>query len=141
MVGKRTLKTARIIISVSRIVTREFKAVGIPEERIVMTLNGVHLEELQSMPNGERFRSRLGVKKDERVVLTIGRPERIRGFQFLIQALPFMMKTIGPTKLLIAGPEFNYGKELKKLARNSGVEDSVIFYGSIEPEEKLGHLQ
>lgn len=137
LIGKETLKWAKKIISVSRMVAHEFRVIGVPKEKIVIVPNGVDLEEYKQLPIGDLFRKRLDIKENEKVVLTIGRLEEIKGFQYLIKALPSIIEEIGSTKLVIAGPDFNYGAKLKKLAEETNVQDNVIFYGLINGKEKF----
>jgi len=137
LIGKETLKSAEKIISVSRIVAQEFKAIGVPEEKIATVPNGVDLGEYKQLPVGDLFRKRFDIKENEKVVLTIGRLEKIKGFQYLIKALPSIMEEIGSTKLVIAGPDFDYGAKLKELVEEIKVKDHVIFYGMINGKEKF----
>jgi len=137
LVGKKTLESAQKIISVSNLVAQEFKAIEVPEEKMVIIPNGIDLEEYKQLPKGDSFRKRLKIKEDEKLVLTIGRLEKIKGFQFLIKALPSIIREIGSTKLLIAGPNFDYGSKLRKLAEETKVVDNVIFYGPINGKEKF----
>jgi len=137
LIGKETLKKAKKIISVSHMVAREFKAIGVPEEKMAIIPNGIDLEEYKQLPMGDVFRKRLDIEENEKIVLTIGRLEKIKGFQYLIRALPSIIKKVGSTKLVIAGPDFNYGAKLKKLAEETNVQDNVIFYGSINGKEKF----
>jgi glycosyltransferase involved in cell wall biosynthesis len=135
--GKEILRTASKIISVSQRVAYEFRSIGVPEEKITLVPNGVDLEEYKQLPSGDLFRKRLDIKEDERMLLTIGRLEKIKGFQYLIKALPSIIKEVGSTKLVIAGPEFSYGSELKQLVEETNVRDNVIFYGPINGKEKF----
>jgi len=137
LIGKETLKKAKKIISVSPMVAREFKAIGVPQEKIAIIPNGIDLEEYKQLPMGDLFRKRLDIKENEKVVLTVGRLEKIKGFQYLIKALPSIIKEVGSTKLVIAGPDFNYGATLKKLTEETNVQDHVIFYGPINGKEKF----
>jgi len=137
LIGKTTLKNATKIISVSRMVAQEFKAVGVPEDKMVIVPNGVDLEEYKQLPVGDLFRKRLNIRDNEKVLLTIGRLEKIKGFQYLIRALPSIIKEVGSTKLIIAGPEFNYGAKLRKLVKEAKVKENVIFYGPINGKEKF----
>jgi glycogen(starch) synthase len=137
LIGKEALKKAKRIISVSHMVAREFKAIGVPEEKIAIIPNGIDLEEYKQLPMGTPFRKRLDIKENEKIVLTIGRLEKIKGFQYLIKALPSIIQEIGSTKLVIAGPDFNYGGKLKKLTEETNVQEHVIFYGPINGKEKF----
>jgi glycosyltransferase involved in cell wall biosynthesis len=137
LIGKKTLGTAQKIISVSSIVAQEFKEIGISKEKIAIVPNGININEFKNMPQEKQFKERLNIKQNEKIILTIGRLEKIKGFQYLIKALPSILKEVGPTKLIIAGPEFNYGTQLKKLAEEADVKDHVIFYGPINGKEKI----
>lgn len=137
LIGKETLKRAKKIISVSRMVAHEFRVIGVPKEKIAIVPNGVDLEEYKQLPTGDLFRKRLDIKENEKVVLTVGRLEKIKGFQYLIKALPSIIKEVGSTKLVLAGPDFNYGATLKKLTEETNVQDHVIFYGPINGKEKF----
>lgn len=137
LIGKETLRKATKIISVSRMVAHEFRAIGVSEKKMTIVPNGIDLEEYKQLPTEDLFRKRLNIEEDEKIVLTIGRLEKIKGFQYLIRALPSIIEEVGSTKLVIAGPEFNYGVRLKKLAKEAKVKDHVIFYGPINGKEKL----
>jgi N-acetyl-alpha-D-glucosaminyl L-malate synthase BshA len=137
LIGKETLKKAKKIISVSHMVAREFKAIGVSEKKIAIIPNGIDLEEYKQLPTGDLFRKRLEIKENEKLVLTIGRLEKIKGFQCLIKALPSIIREVGSTKLVIAGPDFDYAAKLKRLAGETNVQDHVIFYGPINGKEKF----
>jgi len=136
-IGKRELGTAGKIISVSNAVTQEFQAVGVDGNKIVTIPNGINLEEFRNMPDAKHCRRRFGLKENERLILAIGRLEKAKGFQYLIRALQLVEKRVGAVKLLIAGPEFTYGPELRNFVKQMGFEKSVIFYGAIGGREKL----
>jgi glycosyltransferase involved in cell wall biosynthesis len=137
LIGKEALRKARRIISVSHRVAREFTAIGVPEEKMAVIPNGIDLGEFKQLPAGDPFRKRLDIKENEKIVLTVGRLEKIKGFQYLIRALPSIIKEVGSTRLVIAGPDFNYGGKLKKLTEETNVQDHVTFYGPINGKEKF----
>jgi glycosyltransferase involved in cell wall biosynthesis len=137
LIGKGVLERAEKIISVSHRVALEFRAIGVPKEKIAIIPNGIDLEEYKQLPMGDSFRKRLDIKDNEKIVLTVGRLEKIKGFQYLIRALPSIIEEVGSTKLVIAGPDFNYGAQLKRLTEEANVQDNVIFYGPINGKEKF----
>jgi glycosyltransferase involved in cell wall biosynthesis len=140
LVGKKTLAAAKKTIAVSNAVAREFKAIGVQEEQISIIPNGIDLEEFKHMPDGKNFKKRLNIKENERMALSIGRLEEVKGFHHLIMALAKMREKTAPIKLVIAGPEFNYGQQLRKLVAETKMEDKVIFYGPVNGREKLEAL-
>jgi glycosyltransferase involved in cell wall biosynthesis len=140
LIGKKTLKPTKKIIAVSSKVAQEFKAIGVPEKQITIIPNGVNLEEFSYALDGGNFRKSLNIKENEKLILSIGRLEEIKGFQYLIMALAKIQSEASPVKLVIAGPEFNYGQQLRKLVTETRMEDKVIFYGPIDGREKLNAL-
>jgi len=136
LIGKKTLTSAKKIVAVSNTVAHEFIAIGVLEERICIVPNGICLEEYRQMPDGADFRKRLGITDNEKLILSIGRLEEIKGFQHLITALE-RIKTDVNSKLVIAGPEFTYSQQLRKLVIEKKLKDKVIFYGPINGKEKL----
>lgn len=140
LIGKKTLTAAEKIIAVSNAVAHEFKAIGVQEEQISMIPNGINLEEFKHMPDGKNFKKRVNIKENERMALSIGRLEEVKGFHHLIMALARVREKTAPIKLVIAGPEFNYGQQLRKLVAETKMEDKVIFYGPVSGREKLEAL-
>jgi glycosyltransferase involved in cell wall biosynthesis len=140
LIGKQTLKAARKIIAVSKSVAHEFQGIGVPEKKITVIPNGVNLRQFEEMPDGTSFRERVGIEKNEKMMLSIGRLEETKGFHHLILALARTHAKSEPVKLVIAGPEFNYGQYLRRLVAKLNLKDSVVFYGPINTREKLEAL-
>jgi glycosyltransferase involved in cell wall biosynthesis len=140
LIGKKTLTAAKKLIAVSNAVAREFKAIGVQKEQISIIPNGIDLEKFKHMPDGKNFKKRVNIKENGRMVLSIGRIEEVKGFHHLIMALAKIREKTAPIKLVIAGPEFNYGQQLRKLVAETKMEDRVIFYGAIDGREKLEAL-
>jgi len=140
LIGKKTLTAAKKIIAVSNAVKREFKAIGVQKEQISIIPNGIDLEGFKHMPDGKNFKKRMNIKENERMALSIGRLEEVKGFHHLIMALDKIREKTAPIKLVIAGPEFNYGQQLRKLVAETKMADRVIFYGPIDGREKLEAL-
>jgi glycosyltransferase involved in cell wall biosynthesis len=140
LIGKKTLASAKKLIAVSNAVAREFKAIGIQKKQISIIPNGIDLEEFKHMPDGRNFKKRMNVKENEKMALSIGRLEKVKGFHHLIMALAKIHEKTAPIKLVIAGPEFNYSQQLRKLVAETKMENQVIFYGSVDGREKLEAL-
>lgn len=139
LIGKKTLEAAKRIISVSKIVALEFEAIGVPNRKIAIIPNGIDLKEFEQLPDGTRFRKRFSIEKGERMILAVGRLEKTKGFQHAIMAMA-KLRCKYPVKLLIAGPNLDYGHQLKKIAKKAGVNDKVVFCGPINKQEKLEAL-
>ncbi|WP_363466220.1 glycosyltransferase family 4 protein [Halogeometricum borinquense] len=88
------------------------------------------------IPNGldvDRFTSADPVERDRPYILTVGRLKEYKGVQHAIRAL----SELPAYDLLVAGSG-SYSDELKRIARQEGVEDRVEFLGYVDDEELPG---
>jgi 1,2-diacylglycerol 3-alpha-glucosyltransferase len=80
------------------------------------------------------------IKKDDIVILFIGRLIKKKGVMDLIKASPSVLEKIPKAKFVIAGE----GKEhirLVKYSKQLGVSDRVLFLGEVSEEQKIALLQ
>jgi glycosyltransferase involved in cell wall biosynthesis len=123
--GKQTFEKADKIICVSEyekhLVLKRFK---IKEKKIVVIPNGINLDEIR------RYRKR---SKNGRVILYVGRLEKYKGVQYLIQVLPRLSDDI-MLQIVGKGP---YESNLLKLAAQSGLEDRVEFSHDLSRDQLL----
>jgi glycosyltransferase involved in cell wall biosynthesis len=66
----------------------------------------------------------------ESVISYAGRLEKYKGVQFLIEAMPDVLRRFPNARLAIAG-EGSYAPRLRRQVRQSGLEDSVSFVGRL----------
>ncbi|MFN2463184.1 MAG: glycosyltransferase [Candidatus Dormibacteria bacterium] len=92
------------------------------------------------------LRRRLGLGDDERVILFIGRLERLKGVETLIRALRELPSSTGPRRLLVAGADSGNGVaeaagfsgergRLEALANELSVHDQMTFLGAVPHAE------
>lgn len=90
----------------------------------------------------QKLRKKLGFKKHD--VLTLGRMAHNKGYDLLIQAMPTMLEIIPDARLIaaIGGEEKGQDKkgveDLKKLAKELGVEDKIEWRSYI-PDDELAN--
>jgi len=101
------------------------------EPRVIY--NGVDVERFIPLPKNPRLGGKYGIKPEDFVVLSVGRLVGWKGFQYGIQALRFV-KDFNKIKYLIVGSG-EYERELKRLAKQLGVESKVFFLGRVENKE------
>ncbi len=136
---KRLYMKAYKIISPSRSTRELLEKAGIPGEKIQVIYNGVNSNMLSSEPNPsslEELRSRLGVRDDEKVILTVARLVSGKGQDTVIRALPKVLKKYDGFKYLIVG-EGEYEEELKNLADTEGVRSKVVFAGPVPHDQVI----
>lgn len=128
--GELTLKTATRVIAPSRFMARECMKKGVDPRKVSVIPNGIDLEEFRNMPNPQKFKERYGLEQS-RVILSIGRLSKTKGFQHLIRATPKIIRAIPKAKIVIVGPDIGYGHELRKLAKEFNIEKHIIFTGAL----------
>jgi glycosyltransferase involved in cell wall biosynthesis len=78
--------------------------------------------------NREEARARLGLTG--MILLGVGRLSEQKGFRYLVEALPFVLKEVPETRLLLIG-EGPEREQLVRLVKDLGLEGSVEFRGAL----------
>jgi D-inositol-3-phosphate glycosyltransferase len=124
----------RIIASTEMEKIALYRFYDVPPEKVSVIPCGVNLELFQ---HGDRADARRRLfLEDDKIILFVGRIERLKGIDRIIQSLPFLADV--KPRLLIVGEDGNRPGEvarLKTLAQNLGVSDSVTFTGLVEYEK------
>lgn len=135
LVGDYMLQAAKII-GTSEIEKQELLAEGFAPARVLLRFNGIDPEEFRRLPPPGTFRAQAGIPDGERLVLFLGRIIPRKGADLLIEAMPQLASE--KIRLVIAGPEgeTGYVQFLRDKARALGVENRVLFPGSLFGEGK-----
>ena len=101
---------------------------GIPARRVVKIYNGIELG--QYHPDAERgkLRNEWGISQDIPFIGAIGRMVWQKGFKYMIQAIPDIVRDVPDAKFLLVG-NGPLKKELDDLAKNLKIKERVIFTG------------
>jgi phosphatidyl-myo-inositol dimannoside synthase len=130
----RIYRRAAAIVANSHHTKTLLKDLGIDARKIHVIHPGVHMQSFCDTPataHHVRQKHHLGVAP---VLLTVGRMQRRKGQDMVIQALPRIRQEIPHVKYVMVGT----GEELTfltTLAQDLGVQDSVIFAGNIPDQE------
>ena len=91
-------------------------------EKIVIIKNGINLDELyQSKIN---FKVKYEIKND--FILFVGRFNKVKGVDILLEAWKLIEKKVQNTKLVIMGVDFGFESEMYKMIDDLKINDSVI---------------
>jgi glycosyltransferase involved in cell wall biosynthesis len=126
------LRRAEAIVAVSRSLERRAEEMGAPRERVTTIPNGI---DRTLFAPGDRAgaRSALGWPPGQRVILAVGRLDRIKGLDLLIEAMSRLHRRGGHDavcRLVGSGPQRD---SLLRAARERGLSDRVHFEGSVPP--------
>lgn len=131
----RIYRGAAAIVANSRHTKTLLQDIGVDARRIHIIHPGVHAQSFYASPEAAqhiRQKHQLGTAP---VLLTVGRMQRRKGQDMVIQVLPLIKQRIPDVKYVMVGT----GEELDALmtsVQELGVQDSVIFAGKV-PDEAL----
>ena len=119
---------AKVCIAASSKIKEYFENINC--KNIVVIPNGIDLKRFQNSDR-EINRKKLGLK-NEFVIITVARLEKVKGIKYLIKALALLNDKY---KLLIIG-DGSERKSLENLAKELNLQDRIRFLGEI-PNEKI----
>jgi len=115
-----------------------------PSAQTFVVPNGINLGDF---PNQNKLKDRSFFNKyakteckEKRIIVSMGRLHKIKGFDILIDAFDNLIKQNHDLLLLIAGEDFGQKKELEKLINEKKLTNRIYFIGHIAGEEKVNFL-
>jgi glycosyltransferase involved in cell wall biosynthesis len=128
----RIKNSSRKIIAVSNFIKNELVSkYNIPKKKIEVIYNSIILKEYKEKSEIFKEKYKLG---EDKVILSVGRVIKEKGFQYLIKALPIILKKIKNVKIVIIGPPSQFKNTLVSLAKKIGVENKIVFCGVVSDE-------
>ena len=114
------------VIAVSEPIRRTLLRFGARQQRVRRILNGIDPNAFRRTPGaGNALRRELGLSPDVTVVGSVGRLERVKRFDILLEAVAQLTK---PVAIVIAG-EGTCRPDLEKKARDLGLDKRVWWLG------------
>lgn len=128
----RIVSSSKRIIAVSNFIKEEIlNKFKISEDKVAVVYNGIFLDSFKN--ENSSFREVYNLK-NKKIILAVGRLIKEKGFQYLIQALPEIIKKIPEASVVIVGPDNYYKRELIRLSKKLNVQNSVIITGPLTEE-------
>lgn len=127
------MKNSDFVITISEFSCAEAAKFGLSRDTIFKVTPGVDTNNYMPLPDSGKIRGYLKLE-NKKVILTVARLVRRKGAHLVIQALNRLIKDFPDLIYLIVGS----GEEednLKKLARDIGLERRVIFFGYVSNED------
>ncbi|MCX6815399.1 MAG: glycosyltransferase family 4 protein [Candidatus Aenigmarchaeota archaeon] len=112
---------------------KELSKFDVDGRKIDVVPNGIYTKKIQKVRNGKAFREKHNL--DGPFVLFLGQPIRRKGPEYLIKALPSILKKIPDLTCVFAG--YKSDKHLEDLCKRLGLENNIKFLGFLEEEEKI----
>lgn len=134
--GGKMLQGASHVLATSEQEIEELVGGGVSRAKVLIRRNGVEVPE--SWPKGGTFREALGIARDAKLVLFLGRLSVKKSPDLLLRATAEVLRTSAgiPLKLVFAGPDEGVKTQLEQLASQLGVRANVQIAGPLFGEAK-----
>jgi len=126
-----SIKHADLLTAIGSSTHRDYTKLGVPESKIADIPNGVNLKRFNH--DSFNIRSKLGLSRDVKLILSVGRYHPKKGYEYLIKALPEIVKQHSDVRCLLVGKRL---KVVKPLISDLPLENVVIFLGEQGIKEK-----
>ncbi len=139
-IGQKTLKRAYKITSVSEY-SRTFSEFSHYKNNIIVINNGFDYNKYKSNNKEKNIYERF-LNKDRKAIifLSLGRIEWIKGYQYLIEIIPDLMKYGFDIKYFIAGRDNGDKNHLDEMIYKYNLKDKIFFLGQLDFNEKVNAL-
>ena len=125
----RVHRGASAVVANCRNTARALEAVGVPREKIHIVYPGVDARRFERRAGGVELRRRYAAR-DELLLVTVGRLQRRKGHDLVIEALASMASESPPFRYVVVGDGTERAR-LEQLAVDRGVHQKVTFVGEV----------
>jgi glycosyltransferase involved in cell wall biosynthesis len=135
--SRQFLRDASSVIALTAVEVEQYRAFGVPEEKINLIGNAINLDEYANLPCKGLFRKKLNIPENQKVVLFLGRINEIKGLDTLIKSFAGVSAEIDNVKLVIVGPDDGYLGQVKELIETFKLKDKVTISGALYGSDKI----
>jgi glycosyltransferase involved in cell wall biosynthesis len=143
--GHRVVRHASRLIAVSNAEREQLARIGVSIDRIRTVPNPIDVDGFDPRPAPGGFRQRIGVAADKPIVLFLGQLLPRKRVDVLVRAFARLRDVASasgapPAQLVIAGNDAGAGPDIRRVAREAGVLEDIIFTGLLRGSERLAAL-
>lgn len=140
--GRRILSNSSKLIALTQAEVRQYKEFGVEASKISVIPNGVELSDFSNLPARGEFASEFKVSQNMKIILFLGRIDRIKGIDTLLKSYSQLIRNGRNVDylLVIAGPDGGYLHDAEHLSRQLDIRERVLFSGPLYSKDKLAAL-
>jgi len=136
VVGRNITRKAARVVALTPGEIPECEAIGVAYDKITVIGNGIDLSAWQiDRQRGAEFRVRWGIPPDSLLVLFLGRIDKTKGPDLLVEALGQLKAQ--DVYCIFAGPDDGYLEYTRKMVSAHVLSDRVIFTGPLRDGEVM----
>lgn len=139
---KRLYNKCKKVIAISNYTKSLLIDIDVPEKKIEVIYNGISDHLLNNETNFEKvsqLKKELGILENEKLFITIARILPRKGQDFVIRALPKVVKQFPNVKYIVVG-EGRYKEKFEELSKELGLENIVSFTGGVSHNDIIHYL-
>jgi len=134
--GYSILHNATKVIALTTYESQQYIKMGVSEEKIEIIPNGIDYSEFLTTVENGAFRKKYRIDITQRIVLFIGRINKIKGIDLLIESFFEVYKDFPNCILIIVGPDDGFLSILKDQIYKLKIQNNIIFTGPLYGIEK-----
>lgn len=135
-VGRYLLKNSTRLIALTEDHIQQYTDRGAAIGKIRIIPNGIELYKYRNIKSNQNIYDDYGIGDRDTVLLFVGRIEKYKGIQDIIEIMPDILKIFSEVKFVVVGKDYGYKRELEKMV-NPNLVDKAIFMGEISEETLL----
>ena len=136
-IGRKILREASKVIALSKTEVKQYINFGIEKNKIEIIPNGINVADYQALPDKGAFLQKNNFSPNEKIILSLGRLNKIKGIDLLLKAFAKVVNEISNVTLVIAGPDDGDLPRLKNLVMELKINEKVFFVGPLYGNDKL----
>ena len=121
------------IFALTKFERKEVHKYGVDLNKIEVIPNGIDLTAYRDLPNKSYFRKKYRI--NEHIILFVGQPRGRKGPEYLIMAMPKILRVYSDAKLIFVG--YRRNPELESLVKRMKIEKNVKFLGFLSEKDKI----
>lgn len=127
--ARKIYSKADVFFSLTVSERKEWERFGIPSNRIAIIPNGVGRMHSASLSETDNFLAANNIKKNQPIILYLGRLHKIKNLELLIDSFRMTLKVRPSAFLILAGPDAGEAEKLKARCASLLPPGSFLFHG------------
>ncbi len=136
-IGRYLLRNSKRLIALTDDHIHQYSERGGDVSKIRIIPNGIEVEKYLNKKVSRRVIEKYDLDDSDKVLLFVGRIEKYKGIQDVIEILPSILKIYPSLKFVVVGRDYGFKEELERLVEDLNLGNNVVFTGGVSEDELL----